>query len=284
MSTTSTVYDELYKQVDFTDTPFGGNRDYIEWLKTKINKRIASYLKPGRVLDAGGGYGHLKYFLSDDQIYHNLEYSKEIQKYDDSYYKVIGTGLSLPFKNNTFENVVSGDVLEHVPDKIKYLEECFRVLKNDGVFVINTPTIGSPAERFYRSIWFYIFMMGAFFNKLFKHKEYIQVRIPNGVIDEASDEGWLYSTLKEIGFTFVDGKRTAIHIPFSLDGKVWRKIVDTFIDESYGNSILFACIKDTRAVKSRNLKSMNVVPKKDNYFEHKIKNISKKIDLTFLKK
>lgn len=286
MTTKPSDYDELYKQIDFRSQPFGGNKDYIEWLKTKINTTMASNLKSGKVLDTGGGYGYLKHFLSENQIYFNLEYSKEIQKYDESSYRVMGSGLSLPFKNNSFENVVSGDVLEHVPDKRKYLKECFRVLKHDGVFVINTPTIGTTLERYYNSIWFYFFGVGAFIRKLFRPLFYKPTKsnaltIPKGVLDEPSDEKWLYDTINNIGFTVVDGRRTAVHIPFCLDGKIWRKLSDIFIDNSYGIGILFVCRKEIDKTKSKSFDSMNLSLKREYFIKRNLTNISKKLAMTF---
>jgi ubiquinone/menaquinone biosynthesis C-methylase UbiE len=288
MTLTPDEYDDLFKQIDFKTRPYGGRKDYVEWAKSKINKKIASYLKKGNVLDAGGGYGHLKYFLADDQIYHNLEYSKEIQKYDLSEYKIIGTALSLPFKDNTFENVVSGDVLEHVPDKRKYLEECFRVLNSNGVFVVNTPTPGTPNQRFYSSFCFYFFLAGAFIMRLFfslssKSNGHDFITIPDAAIDEPSDEYWLYSTLNDVGFTIIDGKRTAVHLPLGLDGRLWQKIADSFINESYGNSVLFACKKEIKQGRSRSFESLDVLIKQNNFFGEKLQIVSEKIISTFTK-
>jgi hypothetical protein len=78
MNSTQDAFNELYKQIDFNSQPYGVDQDHIKWIKSKINTEIASHLQPGKTLDAGGGYGYLKNFLSDDQIYFNLEYSTEI--------------------------------------------------------------------------------------------------------------------------------------------------------------------------------------------------------------
>jgi hypothetical protein len=79
-----TPYDNLYSQINFNKSPFGYNVEYSTWRKGQINREIVKYLKAGSVLDDGGGYGFLKEFLGE----------------------------------KSFDNVVSGDVLEHVQDKI----------------------------------------------------------------------------------------------------------------------------------------------------------------------
>lgn len=282
MNTTQDAFNELYKQIDFNNQPYGVDQDHIKWIKSKINREIATHLQPGKTLDAGGGYGYLKNFLSEDQIYFNLEYSKEIQKWDKSEYKVIGSGLQLPYRDNTFENVVSGDVLEHVPDKKQYLKESYRVLKENGIFVINTPTIGSPAQRFYASLWYYLFFFGAFLQKVFhkifnKPQEYTDLDVPEGILDEPSDEKWLYSTLNEVGYKVFFGRRTAPHLPFGLDGKFWRKIVDNFIGEEYGNSMLFVCKKDMNNTKSKSFESLGIIPIDRGYFCKKLGKVTKKL-------
>lgn len=45
----------------------------------------------------------------------------------------------LPFDNNYFDAVYLGEVLEHVWDPKKLLEEVYRILKKDGVIIIDTP-------------------------------------------------------------------------------------------------------------------------------------------------
>lgn len=41
--------------------------------------------------------------------------------------------------DKTYDVVLSADVLEHVPEPLKYLKECYRILKDDGVIILTTP-------------------------------------------------------------------------------------------------------------------------------------------------
>ena len=52
----------------------------------------------------------------------------------------------LKFKNDFFNIVFSNEVLEHVEDDKKSIEEVFRVLKKGGIFVAFTPNKGWPFE------------------------------------------------------------------------------------------------------------------------------------------
>lgn len=49
------------------------------------------------------------------------------------------TGLALPFRDRSFDVVMSFDVFEHIPDSDAHLREVARVLKPGGSYVLQTP-------------------------------------------------------------------------------------------------------------------------------------------------
>lgn len=55
---------------------------------------------------------------------------------------VQGDGTELPFKNACFDLVVLSQVLEHVEDDNKIIQEIWRVLKPKGVFLLSCPHNG----------------------------------------------------------------------------------------------------------------------------------------------
>lgn len=61
------------------------------------------------------------------------------------------------FKEDYFDVVTMWDVLEHTPDPISELKEVNRVLKKDGVVIINFPDVGSwMAKAAGRNWWFFL--------------------------------------------------------------------------------------------------------------------------------
>lgn len=50
----------------------------------------------------------------------------------------ISPGDKLPFNNDEFDVVLSSQVLEHVIDVDQYMNECYRVLKNNGYLLLST--------------------------------------------------------------------------------------------------------------------------------------------------
>lgn len=54
---------------------------------------------------------------------------------------IAGNGEYLPFKSETFDGVILTQVLEHVPEPVSVLQECFRVLKPNGWCYVSVPFI-----------------------------------------------------------------------------------------------------------------------------------------------
>ena len=61
----------------------------------------------------------------------NLDADPERARWVD----LLADGQVLPFKDQTFDSVVSSHTVEHFPDPVKALRECVRVLKVGGYMV-----------------------------------------------------------------------------------------------------------------------------------------------------
>lgn len=57
---------------------------------------------------------------------------------------IIGTAHDVPFLDDTFDTVVSTEMLEHDPNPRRSVEEAARVLKPGGLFLVTTRGIGYP--------------------------------------------------------------------------------------------------------------------------------------------
>jgi len=113
---------------------------------------ISSILSESKsVLDVGGNASIAQMFLSDCKVISiNIDNSGDI-RYD---------GKVLPFADNTFDAVVSIDVLEHVhPFNRKFLiEEIFRVAKKDVIFCFPLGTqIHRDIEIELNNLWRQVF-------------------------------------------------------------------------------------------------------------------------------
>jgi SAM-dependent methyltransferase len=97
-------------------------------------------------LDLGCAQGTLSYFLrkkggvwlSADQDFLNLQSTQHLLR--DNLVQL--SDGPLPFKNSSFDSVVSLDYLEHLDKDDFCLEEIHRILKNQGQLVLATPQTG----------------------------------------------------------------------------------------------------------------------------------------------
>ncbi|UWU66946.1 class I SAM-dependent methyltransferase [Bradyrhizobium sp. NC92] len=66
---------------------------------------------------------------------------------------VNGAGEHIPFPDQSFDAVISSNVLEHVADPAAVMKECFRVLRPGGVCHMVIPNFGSWWEGHYGLLW-----------------------------------------------------------------------------------------------------------------------------------
>jgi SAM-dependent methyltransferase len=119
------------------------------WKSKKILKRvyhnwyrkIGNALRPGSILEIGGGSGNLKEFFKDS-ISSDIEYVPWIDTVLDAHH--------LPFHNATFDNVILFDVLHHLHDPAHFFSEAQRVLKQKGRIVLMEPYISLVSFLVYR--------------------------------------------------------------------------------------------------------------------------------------
>ena len=127
------VYDTRYYQysVDHGKMNYTFLDDYIN-IDTKC-------------LELGGGAGHLSAHCSKlSNFVVTTDFSKTMVYRSYSSYPnlmaLIGDAeCSIPFKDSSFDVVISTDVLEHLYDLPGHLSEVNRLLKNDGFYIIKTP-------------------------------------------------------------------------------------------------------------------------------------------------
>ena len=113
----------------------------------RLVKLIKKYSK-GKILDVGCGKGAYFQYFNGSEIYGtdiNNEYLKSIDRKKFPEKKIVlkkSDIRKLPFKDSTFDFVVSSLVLEYMKtDKelIKAINELKRVLKTNGVLIVTTP-------------------------------------------------------------------------------------------------------------------------------------------------
>jgi len=104
-------------------------------------------LESKKVLDLGCGDGVMSMFLAQHaNLVEGLDYSPEALAFAKDKTKQFsnltfseGSAYELPYPDNTFDVVVSTEVIEHLDDVDAYISEIKRVTKNNGSALITTP-------------------------------------------------------------------------------------------------------------------------------------------------
>jgi SAM-dependent methyltransferase len=157
-----------------------------EYRESLILRRLRSGVREGRVLNAGAGAGSLTVSLIE-RGYHvtsvdmSEPFLERLRELSGGRGEVRYADLTqLPFEDGSFDGIVCGEVLEHIPDDVAALAELQRVLRPGGVFVATVPA--NP--------WLY-----DWFDKWVGHlrrysPEGMAGRLREAGFDDADVEGW----------------------------------------------------------------------------------------------
>lgn len=115
--------------------------------------------KPTNILDVGCGIGGSSLYLAEKfqaqvtgitlspvQADRATDRAKEAGLSAQANFKV-ANALEMPFADNSFDFVWSLESGEHMPDKTKFLQECYRVLKPGGRLMLATWCHRSTADQ-----------------------------------------------------------------------------------------------------------------------------------------
>jgi 2-polyprenyl-3-methyl-5-hydroxy-6-metoxy-1,4-benzoquinol methylase len=116
------------------------------------NELLTQDIKGKSLLDAGCGTGWFsKMAVERGAVVTSMDLGEnllqEVKKKCEST-RVVGSILEMPFENDSFDVIVSSEVIEHTPNPHKAIEELARVLKPNGILVLTTPN-----KFWYFSIW-----------------------------------------------------------------------------------------------------------------------------------
>lgn len=145
------INDALIKR--YADQRFRSEYDYALFEYYRSAKVIAFLERGGvkvggTVLDAGCGGGGMPLSLAEEarfavgidlvDRFKDAGIRLAAERRLENIRFVRADGLFLPFRDGSFDLVLSHAVIEHVPDATRYLRECARVLKSDGHLYLST--------------------------------------------------------------------------------------------------------------------------------------------------
>ena len=110
----------------------------------------------GKLLELGCGSGStLKLFSDWGWQAQGLDFDAQAVSNAQAKGLTVSHGdiFSQHFPDNSFDAIFSSHVVEHVPDPLALLEESFRILKPNGIFVAVMPNSASKLHQMFKSNW-----------------------------------------------------------------------------------------------------------------------------------
>lgn len=139
--------------VEFTgERVIPGQVDENLWSEHIARYSFASrYVEGKRVLDAGCGTGYGTAELAQsassvtgiDLAPEAIAFARDHYPHPDVHF-LVSSCTAMPFPANTFDVIVAFEVIEHLAQYRAFLQECARILRHQGLFIVS-----SPNKRYY---------------------------------------------------------------------------------------------------------------------------------------
>jgi len=194
--------------------------------------------KNNKVLDVGCYNGWYSSFFKNNN---NKVYG--IDAIEDGVKEAIGKGIKakvanaeekFPFKNNFFDVIHAGEIIEHLYDTDTFIKECYRVLKKNGTLIITTSNVVSLPRRI-------LYFLGS--GKFFEASNTFSTEKINGKNAAVGHIRFftkylLRNFIESKGFKMVKFTSDYVNFPFGIQSKLLAKIKPTF-----GRSLITKFIK-----------------------------------------
>lgn len=147
--------EKFYAKNYYYDDNFFDSKNYLKALN--LFSEIKKNLKKGSLLDIGCSKGFLLFFAKKSGFKpYGVEPSKDAINYAKKNYNIkidYGYFDSFKTKNESYDNITAIDFIEHVRDPRFTLKKIYKMMKKDGVLIIETPNIASLYSRISGRRW-----------------------------------------------------------------------------------------------------------------------------------
>lgn len=164
--------------------------NFVDEAFSKTNKNMKNF----KILDIGGNTGVISNILQEKGYNVTVaDISEEALKTcKKRKLKTISFDFNsiFPIKEKTYDLVIAGDVIEHILDTELFLNECNRILNENGYLVISTPNLATFKDRIR-------FLFGKMPRQINPHHEYLKLHIRQFTYSSLKD------SLKITGFNML---------------------------------------------------------------------------------
>lgn len=119
----------------------------VKYWKNRMAKEVVAIVNRNPVLDVGCGSSFILSTIDlPDKIGLDIDFDKIrfMKDHDRSSSYKQGSVYDIPYRENRFSSVLCIEVLEHLHDPARALEEIARVTQPEGTVILATPNFASP--------------------------------------------------------------------------------------------------------------------------------------------
>jgi len=169
------------KPIEYSlNDPYSSHASLNEATRLKKATKITSVLEKHvdlaqcDLLDIGTGSGHIVQLISKKCKTATSVNLNDERIVKEGYTFIVVDDVYLPFDNESFDVVISNQVIEHIPVQDIHINEIYRVLKKGGIAYIATPSKYTLIEPHFK-LPFLSWLprsLSNFYVKLFNHKKW----------------------------------------------------------------------------------------------------------------
>jgi len=120
-------------------------------------QEIEKYVKKGNILDVGSAFGFFLNCVNSGWKKYGIELAETPAEYSKRYgINIQKKGIEeAEYKNDFFDVITMIELIEHLPSPIQTLSKCSRIMKKNGLLVVQTGNVDCIARRVQGPRWHY---------------------------------------------------------------------------------------------------------------------------------
>jgi glycosyltransferase involved in cell wall biosynthesis len=153
-------------------SPTTNRKNKAQKILKVLQEYIESPVQNQTILDIGTGNGEISSYIGETNTVFSVDIADTRQATNNFSFSLCNEAL--PFKDDSFDIIISNHVIEHVQDQNMHINEIKRTLKKNGVLYFATPNKWWPYEVHYKLLFLHYLPQPLFIKTLKFFNKYVE--------------------------------------------------------------------------------------------------------------